>query len=76
VKRRGFLRGLLTSTATIVVAPACVMDELDEILDRRRPPKTFVDMGRGGTLDPLDRSVMLVIMAAILCAPMKGKHVW
>lgn len=42
MNRRGFLRAALASTATIVVAPACVLDELNEPHIRR----TYIDMGK------------------------------
>jgi len=43
MNRRTFLRSFFSSTATIVVAPAAVLDLLHDAL---RPARTFVDMGR------------------------------
>lgn len=43
MNRRSFLRSAFASTATIVVAPAAVLDELHDALRTRR---TYVDMGR------------------------------
>lgn len=42
MNRRGFLRAALASTATIVVAPACVLDELH----RHETRRTYIDMGK------------------------------
>jgi hypothetical protein len=42
MNRRGFLRSLLASTATIAIAPACVLDELAAL----GPSRTYFDMGR------------------------------
>lgn len=56
MNRRDFLRSLFASSSVIVVAPACVLEDLP------RPPgdphRTYVDMGRRRSalvwLDPLD----------------------
>ena len=43
MNRRSFLRHAFASTATIVVAPAAILDVLHDAL---RPRRTYVDIGR------------------------------
>lgn len=57
MNRRGFLRRALASTATIVVAPVAVLDELAELADRATlGSRTFVDMGRNPPFPPMPLS--------------------
>lgn len=57
MKRRGFLRSLFASTATIVVAPACVLDELPALGE---PKRTYFDMGRNAPEDEIDKLIRSV----------------
>ena len=51
MNRRGFLRSLFASTATIVIAPACALDELPAV-PGHDPHRTYFDMGRDGGVGP------------------------
>ncbi len=72
MNRRGFLRSLFASTATIVIAPACVLDELPPVAEID-PHRVYFDMGKAR--DPVEIACEEMINA-IWAGPIIGASVW